>query len=598
MPSQPDLIQHLTTLNKITTTLNQELSVAGALQSALTDLVGLLGLETAWIFLRDETAIDKQYGSGYVLAAHVNLPPALAPDNSAAWLGGCDCQGYCNKGSLDRAYNEVACSRLAAATGDRGGLGVHASVPLYAGEHVLGILNVAAPDWESFSETSLALLTNVGSQMGIALERAFLVDRLRTRRQGEQAALLHLSNQLLARHNFTDMLHHLVEAACELLMADACALLLPCEHDQMRFRSAHGWHENPVDFDRCLPFNGRSLPGQVMQTQRPIFIPDINAAEEQETPPDWLAVEGFRGYAVMPLVVEQRSIGVMLLNTRQPRLPDDENERFLLLLANQAALTIENARLQTEEIQRQRLEDELDVARRIQLRLLPRSCPRVPGWGFTASYQAARQVGGDFYDIFQLPPQAERYGMLVADVVDKGVPAALFMALCRTMLRTTAFSGRDAAAALLRANELILNDTWGDMFLSVFYAILDTDSGLLTFANAGHNPPFHWSSQTRAITKLTTKGIVLGLFEDITIAQASVTLDPGDVVVFYTDGLTEASNAHLEEFGEARLQAVIRQHATESADQLQTAILAAVEVFVGDAPQFDDLTLLVVKRQE
>jgi GAF domain-containing protein len=192
-----DLSEDLTTLNQIVETLNRAVDVRGALDSALARLVALMGLETGWIFVKAPAAQDRGKDAGYVLAAHHNLPPALA--DADVWVGGCKCQRLCDQGRLTEAYNEVRCSRLGGADGDRRGLAVHASVPLRSADRVLGILNVAGPDWASFSSRALALLTNVGNQMGIALERAQLFDLLKEQRVHEQAALLDLSNQLLSR---------------------------------------------------------------------------------------------------------------------------------------------------------------------------------------------------------------------------------------------------------------------------------------------------------------------------------------------------------------------------------------------------------------
>ena len=174
MPTQPDLIVDLQTLNQISLTLNQATDVATALNTSLAQLVDLMGLETGWVFVIDPAATDRWGGRGFRLAAHHNLPPALVVTNPDAWDKSCDCQGLCRDGQLGAPYNEVRCSRLSGVAGERGGLAVHATTPLRAGERVLGILNVAAPDWESFTPRSLTLLSNVGSQMGIALELSLI----------------------------------------------------------------------------------------------------------------------------------------------------------------------------------------------------------------------------------------------------------------------------------------------------------------------------------------------------------------------------------------------------------------------------------------
>ncbi|MBE9471113.1 MAG: SpoIIE family protein phosphatase [Chloroflexi bacterium] len=599
MFSQTDLAEDLTTLNHIVETLNRAVDVRGALNSALARLVELMGLETGWIFVRDPAAQDHGEDAGYMLAAHYNLPPALLSDDAGVWVGGCECQRLCNQGRLTEAYNEVRCSRVVSPSGDRHGLAVHASTPLRSGDRTLGILNLFGPDWTSFSPRALALLTNVGNQMGIALERARLFDLLKERRIHEQAALLDLSNQLSSHLDLDDGMSFLVEEACRLLQADACALLLPGpgkEPGTLVFRAASGWHFDPVAAQRQVSTDGRSSPGLVMRTQQPFLVEDIETSEATAWGADWLRSEGFRGHAVVPLIVGDHSIGALMIEARQPRLLDEDEVRFLRLMANQAAIAIENARLHREEIEHHRLEQELAVGQQVQLGLLPKDCPIVPGWEFATFYQAARQVGGDFYDFFELPGESGRLGIVIADVADKGVPAALMMALSRTIIRTIALGGRSPSPALMRANELILNDSQSSLFVTAFYATLDTHSGRLTYANAGHNRPLWLQVRSGEIQEVTARGIALGVLESIELEEREIDVAPGDLLVFYTDGVTEAMNTSGQQFDGERLRAAVTANPDASAQQILSAVVDAVRAFTGDTPQSDDLTLFVAKR--
>lgn len=599
MSDDATLIDSLKTLNQIAESLNRAVDVRGALNGALARLIKVMGLETGWIFLRDEMAQDRWYGKHYLLAAHHNLPPAMSLENPEAWHGGCDCQGFCNQGKLTEAYNEVRCSRLASVSGDRRGLAVHASAPLYSGEQMLGILNVAAPNWDAFSPEALALLTNVGNQMGVALERARLFDMVRSQRIHEQSALLELSHRLLRRSDLDEMIYGLVEDVQRLLDVDACALLLPArDKKELVFRAAVGWSSDLVGEGRRVPADERSGSGQVMLTQQPLVV---LAGDDYRAPfwsTDWVAEEKFKAAVMVPLVVDGRSVGVMVIDSRQPRRFDQEEIRFLQLMANQAAIAIEKARLHKEELQRQRLEQDLVVARQIQLSLLPKSDPVIPGWQVASIYRAARQVGGDFYDFFELKEDKNRgrIGLVIADVTDKGVPAALFMAMCRTMIRTTAFSGRSPADALTRANELILQDSQSDLFLSVFYAILDPATGWLQFANAGHSRPLWYCAATGCLEELDTDGIVLGVLEDIELEQREIEVAPGDILIFFTDGVTEAMAADYEEYGLERLYQAVQRDPLADANQILRNIVDDVNSFTANMPQSDDFTLFVVKR--
>jgi serine phosphatase RsbU (regulator of sigma subunit) len=595
--SQTDLIQNLTALNQIAQTLNQAVDMRTALTETLARLVELMGLETGWIFLIDSTAQERWWGEGYVLVAHHNLPLALALDNADAWMGDCECQGLCNTRRLTGAYNEVRCSRLLSVSGDRRGLTIHASAPLRSGDLTLGILNVAGPDWSSFSPQALALLSNVGSQMGIALERARLFGLLQERRIHEQTALLNLSKQLLSHLDLEDMMDYLVGEVRHLLRADACALLLPDEESGgLVFCAASGWRSDPVAERRRVPADERSGPGLVMRTQQLLQVEDIQASDLELWTSDWLRAEGFRGHTLVPLIAEGLAIGAMVLDTYQPRLMDQDEVRFLRLMVNQAAIALEKARLRQEEIKQQKLEQELTIARQIQLTFLPKVLPLVPGWEFAAYYQAARMVGGDFYDFFELPGEPGQLGMVIADVTDKGVPAALFMALSRTLIRTTALSGRSPGVALTRANQLILKDSQTDTFVSAFYAALDTYGGKLAYANAGHNLPLWLQAATGELRELAARGIVLGVLYDINLEECEINVAPGDLLVFYTDGVTEAMDADKQVFGEDGLRAAVTAKPKASAQEVLEAIVQAVNTFTGNTPQSDDITLFVVKR--
>ena len=257
-------------------------------------------------------------------------------------------------------------------------------------------------------------------------------------------------------------------------------------------------------------------------------------------------------------------------------------------------MAIEKARLHQEEVRRQQIENEMAVGRQIQLSLLPKGCPTLPGWNCAATYQPANQVGGDFYDFFDLPDG--RWGIVVADVSGEGVPAALFMALSRTMVRSTALSGASPAEALIRASDLIRKDSRSDLFVTVFYGVLDPHSGKMVYANAGHNRPLVLEAATGAIGELDARGIVLGVLEKVELEEKEVTIAPGDLLVYYTDGITEAVNGEKQIFGRKRLRAVVAAQRTAGAQQAVDAILAAVSAFCGDAPQSDDRTLVALKR--
>ena len=243
-----------------------------------------------------------------------------------------------------------------------------------------------------------------------------------------------------------------------------------------------------------------------------------------------------------------------------------------------------------------KMEQELALAGEVQASFLPSELADTPGWQLAATLKPARETSGDFYDVIPLPNG--RLGILVADVVDKGAGAALFMALSWTLIRTYAAEYPSRPELVLSAvNHRILADTHANQFVTAFYGILDPVSGTLTYCNAGHNPPVLLSAQKESVVQgLSRTGMALGVVEDTTWEQGTIQFAPGDVLVLYTDGLTDAQNRQGAFFGEERLLEVARANLFRSAQEMQEALIAEVHEFVGDAPRFDDVALMVVVR--
>ena len=253
-------------------------------------------------------------------------------------------------------------------------------------------------------------------------------------------------------------------------------------------------------------------------------------------------------------------------------------------------------RLMEEEVKRQRMEEELVIGRRIQLSLLPRGCPEIAGYEFAAGYRAAHEVGGDLYDFIIPPDDPTKVHLVIGDVTGKGVPAALYMAVSRTLLRTYALEGYGPGEALRRVNYFIRQDAASPLSLIPFYAVLDADSGRLTYANAGHNPPLRLRAPTGELDLLESHGLLLGAFPTFLPNEQSCTLEPGDFVVFFTDGITEARNAGGGFMDDDGLEAIVRSRPWSSAADLVAAIIAAVDAFAAGVAQADDFTIVVLHR--
>jgi serine phosphatase RsbU (regulator of sigma subunit) len=269
--------------------------------------------------------------------------------------------------------------------------------------------------------------------------------------------------------------------------------------------------------------------------------------------------------------------------------------RLLQALAEQAAAAIHTERLVRELRESERMRSELEVARQLQTLLLPAAPPRIPGLELTATCQPSGHVGGDYFDFFALPDG--HLGLVIADVSGHGVSSAIVMAGLRSTLHAEVRADASPAHVLQRANDAVVRDfSSTDMFVSAFLATYDPVTGTLTYSNAGHPPPFLVSGATGAIERLERGGLVLGVVSDITYESGTARLDPGAVLILYTDGLTDARTPDGVLFDEAGVRALIGDGRPLGAIDVHAAILAAVAAHLGGTPLSDDVTIVVASR--
>ncbi|HQC13135.1 MAG TPA: SpoIIE family protein phosphatase [Methanoregulaceae archaeon] len=246
------------------------------------------------------------------------------------------------------------------------------------------------------------------------------------------------------------------------------------------------------------------------------------------------------------------------------------------------------------ELEREKAE--LRIASEIQRTFLPRTLPVLTNYEIAAENVPAMEVGGDFYDF--IPLGEHRTGFVIADVAGKGISAALFMVLSRSIVRGIAAAEPDIQAAMEESNNLVTADAVSGMFVTLFYGVLDEMTGEMTYVNAGHNPPFHYRAGTEDIVALMPTGIVLGVDQGMKYGLGTATLSEGDVLVMYTDGVTEAFNESGEQFGEERLLQILRDANRMDARSILNSIREGAVGFTGEAPQSDDITLVVIKCRE
>ncbi len=304
-----------------------------------------------------------------------------------------------------------------------------------------------------------------------------------------------------------------------------------------------------------------------------------------------------------PLRVKERVTGLIALSSSTSVSYAAADLKLLNTLALQTASAIENARLFERTVQAARdrerlaaLHKELEVASQIQRAIVPSRFPPFPErseFAIHANMTPAKAVGGDFFDFFLI--DADRLGFVIGDVSGKGVPSALFMAVCRTLIKSTARAGISPEICLGQVNRVLASEGVASMYVTVFYGVLDTRNGHVTYCNAGHNPPYVLRADGSVEPLAQTGGMVVGLFEDASYEAGHIALGPGDGLFTYTDGVTEATDRAGEEFTTSRLAPCLAQCHGRDLDDVIRTVGAEVAAFAGDAPQGDDITMLALR---
>jgi serine phosphatase RsbU (regulator of sigma subunit) len=442
------------------------------------------------------------------------------------------------------------------------------------------------------------------SYAAVAIQNARMYDSAQEQAYAS-AALLQVAQTVADSNTLDEILASVVRITPLLVGVHGCAIYL---HNGGRFHPAQAYgfpdEANAVlmghDFDPgefhlldAVRENGRMVVGLLA----PAIPEDWLDPEQAQTAEETLYAlqTGERLLVGLPLIIKGDLYGVMLvLETAEVRRFRQKRIEIIVSISQQVALSIQNEHLQQEMVARERLEREIEVARQIQRTFLPDHLPEFPGWELAASWKTARQVGGDFYDVFELP--GRRLGLFIADVSDKGVPAALFMALTRTLVRAVVYDTASPADALRRVNALIIPDNQQEMFVTAVYGVLSLDSGEFRYANAGHNPPILACRDENRIEFLRRTGAALGVIEDLPMEDRTITLGPGHCLLLYTDGLTEAFSIQNEPYGEERLTRLVENVNAGSVRDLLDAIDASVTGFTDPLPLADDMTMLAVRR--
>jgi sigma-B regulation protein RsbU (phosphoserine phosphatase) len=305
--------------------------------------------------------------------------------------------------------------------------------------------------------------------------------------------------------------------------------------------------------------------------------------------------EALQATLMVPLVYQDEVIGSLNLGEKKSGKPFNREDLDLLrTLAHQGAVAIENARLFQENLEKQRMEEELNIARDLQMSMLPAACPQIKGFQIAASSTPAREVGGDFYDFIEMGE--EKAGMVIADVTGKSVSGALVMSASRSVFRMLSEEQLSVSDSMMRANQRLKKDVKTGMFVALLFAVFNTKDRAVTLCSAGQTQPIHYCAGTGEAQLVETAGdtFPLGILEDASYEETRLQLGPGDKVILYTDGIVEAMNEKEEIFGFDRLQEAVLEVKSKDSESILKEIIAKVNTFAGGAAQHDDLTVIVV----
>ena len=412
----------------------------------------------------------------------------------------------------------------------------------------------------------------------------------RLRRAVEELSVLNdLSRAIGASLNLQDIMQTIIHRSLRAIHAEQGVITLV---DQEANQSMKTLVRTMVSSSKHAQFHfNQSLLGWMHLNKKPLLITEPKT-DERFRGVQW--DESIHSLLCVPMMAKSNLIAVLTVyNKRDGGQFSEEDQRLLAIIAAQSAQVVENARLYEEEQALHRMKEEVRLAARIQVDLLPKSSPEIPGYDIAGRSIAAQLVGGDYFDF--VPMEGGRYAICLGDVSGKGLPASLLMANLQATLRGQTLLNPPAKLCLQRSNKLLYQSTSSEKFVTLFYSILDPSTHTLSFSNAGHDAPMLFA-RGGDIRRLETGGIVLSILEEFPYEEESATLTPGDTLVIYSDGITEAINPNQELFGEERLLATIRSHRDATANEMIDHIVATVKAHAGPTPQADDMTLVVIKR--
>jgi|GEM_PF-217602 len=409
----------------------------------------------------------------------------------------------------------------------------------------------------------------------------------------ELKSLQELGKVISSIFNLEELLRAIIQNATLVMKSKRCSIVLVNDRTgDLYIKVAKGMEEGS-DFTENLKLkSGGLIIDYCIKQKQALLVTDME--NDDRFPLQKENKYKTKSFIAVPLVINDRVIGMISITEKyNDEIYNSSDLQLLQIFANQVVIAIENAKLYERLVVREKLERELEIAHNIQMSMMPQKYPDVKGIAIAGIAIPAKEVGGDYYDF--LPISESKVGITIGDVSGKGVPAALMMVMIHSILRAKVMSDHDPKDIVLELNKFMLNELEPRMFITLFYMILDVDSKKIRYTNAGHNYPMIFHAGNDEVDSLKDGGLLLGIFEAPLYEEGEYQLEPGDIVVMYTDGIVEAMNDKDEMYGYETFCEFVHGVKHKTADEIKDDILTEMKRFMGDASQYDDLTLIIVK---
>lgn len=463
------------------------------------------------------------------------------------------------------------------------------AVPMISKNRVIGVIDIEAPQANYFTEEHRNLLTLIASRVAVAIENARLYTRVS--RQAKSLALLNeISRDLSSILQPDELLKRIADSLLRIIDYQMFSvLLLDASGTKLEHRFSLRFKEN-IQLKHDIPL-GRGIVGSAAELNIPMLVPDVSKE------PRYIQVNPeTRSELAVPLVFKGRVIGVLDLEHTRKNFFNEEHMRTVGTLAAQVAVAIENARLyQKLANQERRLEQDLALAQELQYRLLPQSCPTLGKADLAAKFTPARQIGGDLYEFIPYG-KTETTAVVIGDVSGKGAPAAIYAALVSGILRSHAPRKPGAAEMMTLINASLAERPIEAQFISMIYALWNDKDRSLRISNSGLPRPIY--CHNGQAERIEATGLPMGLFPTAEYDEFTFHAVPGDLFVFFSDGILDAQNQAHETFGRDRLHRIVEQHCDSPANEVVAAIFKAVDHFVGKTMAFDDQTVVAIRVKD